>query len=231
LAGALNCGFHLARLASSTYHNITQIVDGLAAERTLDFGYDAVGRLNRVTLAEGSTAPVKRTDYLFDLNGNRTELLTRPLASDPDSAATVQSYQTAEASNRLEAITGPGGTRSFTYDARGNLTSETRPGGVTVSAGYDGYGRLTSYARTGEDSLSHSYNGMDDRVTTTSGTDTRRFTYAPDGRVLGEYGSGPQDVKAEFIWLNPQVGDGSGPFGGDDGLGGYMPLAVAVGGC
>jgi RHS repeat-associated protein len=47
--------------------------------------------------------------------------------------------------------------------------------------------------------------------------------------VLGEYGSGPQDVKAEFIWLNPQVGDGSGPFGGDDGLGGYMPLAVAIG--
>jgi RHS repeat-associated protein len=47
--------------------------------------------------------------------------------------------------------------------------------------------------------------------------------------VLGEYGSSPQDVKAEFIWLNPQVGDGSGPFGGDDGLGGYMPLAVAIG--
>jgi RHS repeat-associated protein len=35
-----------------------------------------------------------------------------------------------------------------------------------------------------------------------------------------------QDVKAEFIWMSPMVGD-AGAFGGDDGLGGYMPLAVA----
>jgi RHS repeat-associated protein len=59
------------------------------------------------------------------------------------------------------------------------------------------------------------------------GTDTRRFVYAPDGRVLGEYGTSATDVKAEFIWLNPQVGDG-GTFGGDDGQGGYMPLAVVT---
>jgi RHS repeat-associated protein len=45
--------------------------------------------------------------------------------------------------------------------------------------------------------------------------------------VLGEYGSSAGDVKAEFIWMHPQVGE-SGIFGGDDGLGGYMPLAVAV---
>jgi RHS repeat-associated protein len=40
-------------------------------------------------------------------------------------------------------------------------------------------------------------------------------------------GSSANDVRAEFIWMSPQVGD-SGMFGGDDGLGGYMPLAVAV---
>jgi RHS repeat-associated protein len=86
---------------------------------------------------------------------------------------------------------------------------------------------LISYARTGNPTLTHSYNGLDDRVSTTTGTDTRRFVYAPDGRVLGEYGTSATDVKAEFIWLNPQVGDG-GTFGGDDGLGGYMPLAVVT---
>jgi RHS repeat-associated protein len=84
-----------------------------------------------------------------------------------------------------------------------------------------------SYTRTGNPTLTHSYNGLDDRVSTTTGTDTRRFVYAPDGRVLGEYGTSATDVKAEFIWLNPQVGDG-GTFGGDDGLGGYMPLAVVT---
>jgi RHS repeat-associated protein len=47
------------------------------------------------------------------------------------------------------------------------------------------------------------------------------------GWVLGEYGASANDVKAEFIWMSPMAGDG-GSFGGDDGLGGYMPLAVAV---
>jgi RHS repeat-associated protein len=49
-----------------------------------------------------------------------------------------------------------------------------------------------------------------------------------DRRVLGEYGTSAVDVTAEYIWLSPEVGD-SGQFGGDDGVGGYSPLAVASG--
>jgi RHS repeat-associated protein len=119
-------------------------------------------------------------------------------------------------------------------DPRGNPTAETRPAGQNVTLAYDGYGRLTSYARQGEASLTHSYNGLDDRVATITtpagGTaDTRRFIYAPDGRVLGEYGAGATDVRAEFIWMAPEVGaNDNSLFGGDDGLGGYMPLAVAT---
>jgi RHS repeat-associated protein len=60
------------------------------------------------------------------------------------------------------------------------------------------------------------------------GTDTRRFVTDPSGRIIGEYGTSATDVKAEFIWMSPEVGD-AGSFGGDDGLGGYMPLAVATG--
>jgi RHS repeat-associated protein len=71
---------------------------------------------------------------------------------------------------------------------------------------------------------------MDQRVATTNGTlgigDTRRFVYAPDGRVLGEYCTWVLDIKAEFIWMSPEVGEAD-MHGGDDGLGGYMPLAVA----
>ena len=83
---------------------------------------------------------------------------------------------------------------------------------------------------------------MDDRVATTTtpsggAADTRRFVYAPDGRVLGESGTNASDVRAEFIWISPEVGaNDNSPFGGDsgsgsgagDGLGGYMPLAVAA---
>jgi RHS repeat-associated protein len=204
--------------------NMTRITDRLDASKTLSFAYDPVGRMKRVTAASGD---MQRTDYVFDGNGNRFKTLTRPLPTDPPEAATTETYQVPFRTNRLDAITGPNGTRSFSYDARGNLIAETRPGGITVSAAYDGYGRLTNYTRTGEANLAHVYNGMDERVASSSGTDTRRFLYAPDGRVLGEYGANAQDVKAEFIWLSPQVGD-AGQFGGDDGLGGYMPLAVAA---
>jgi RHS repeat-associated protein len=47
--------------------------------------------------------------------------------------------------------------------------------------------------------------------------------------IVGEYAdTGITDVKAEYIWLLPEVG-ASGPTGGDDGTGGYMPLAIAKG--
>lgn len=46
--------------------------------------------------------------------------------------------------------------------------------------------------------------------------------------MLGEYGTSASDVKAEFIWMSPEVAaNDNSPFGGD-GLGGYMPLSVAV---
>ena len=78
------------------------------------------------------------------------------------------------------------------------------------------------------------YNGMDERiqvVTTPAigAADTRVYLYDLDHRIVGEYGAtGTADIKAEYIWLMPEVG-ATGPTGGDDGLGGYMPLATAVG--
>lgn len=51
-----------------------------------------------------------------------------------------------------------------------------------------------------------------------------RFVYAPDGQLLGEYGTNAQAVRAEFVWLLPQV-DNNGQVGDNDGLSGYMPLA------
>lgn len=139
----------------------------------------------------------------------------------------AETYAYALGKNRLTSVTDGAGTRSITYDARGNTSTETRPGSVGVTTGYDGYGRLTGYNRSGGQTLEFAYNGLDDRVTTILGSDTRRFVYDADGRVLGEYGNSVSDAKAEFIWASPAVGGGSA-FGGDDGLGGYMPLAVAT---
>ena len=87
---------------------------------------------------------------------------------------------------------------------------------------------MLTYTRTGDPAQSNLYNGLDDRVSSTSGSTTHSFVYDADGRVLGEYGTSASDVIAETIWLSPEVANDNG-FGGDDGVGGYAPLAVATG--
>ena len=82
-----------------------------------------------------------------------------------------------------------------------------------------------TYNRTGEPAQSNAYNGLDDRVSATSGSTTHAFVYDSDGRVMGEYGASAADVIAETIWLQPEVANDNTPFGGDDGAGGYAPLA------
>jgi RHS repeat-associated protein len=150
----------------------------------------------------------------------------RVLATDALPASS-DSYTTTAGTNRLASITTPAGTRSLSYDARGNLATETRPGAVTASTSYDGYARLIGYVRTGEASLSFTYNGMDDRVREVRGTVTRRYLYDGAGRILGEYGASATDVIAEHLWLSPDAANDNQPFGGDDGVGGYAPLAIA----
>jgi RHS repeat-associated protein len=146
--------------------------------------------------------------------------------SDPGSAV-AQTLAYTPGTNRLASVSSSAGTRTVGYDARGNTLTESRPGAVTLTTAYDGHGRLTAYTRSDAAALAFAYNGFDERVAMTRGTDTRRFVYAPDGRAIGEYGASAADVKAEFIWANPDVTSG-GMFGGGDGTAGYAPLAVAT---
>ena len=203
--------------------NITGITDGVAATQNQTYAYDAAGRVNRIDSGSGT---YKRTDYTYDANGNRLTEQRRALPTDA-AAAQTDTYTIATTSNRLTKVTIPAGSRTITYNAAGNTSSETRPASVTVSTTYDGYGRLTGYTRTGTSALTFAYNGRDDRVSMTSSTGTRRFVYGPDGRVMGEYGASAADVKAEFIWTQPEAANDN-MFGGDDGVGGYAPLAVAT---
>jgi RHS repeat-associated protein len=205
--------------------------DGLLASRRLfevssgtslshlSYRYDADGNLSAI---DDQVTPANSAIYGYDEVGRLT------LAVADGGSAGSQSYSYTSGTNRLAWVTDASGTRTIAYDDRGNTLSETRPGGVTAAAEYDGYGRLTGYDRTGVGASDFVYNGLDDRVLMALDTaGVRRFVYDADGRVMGEYGTSAADVKAEFIWALPQVGQ-AGPFGGDDGLGGYMPLAVAT---
>jgi RHS repeat-associated protein len=106
--------------------------------------------------------------------------------------------------------------------------AETRPGGVTVAASYDGHARLESYDRSNIGAQTYAYNGMGDRVRVVKPTGTRHFVYDSQGRVVAEYGASASEVKAEFIWAVPPGATDNSPFGGDDGIVGYAPLALVA---
>ncbi len=204
--------------------NITAITDGVNTAASSSFTYDVNGRMSQNILSSGS---IQRSDFSYDLNGNRTSVVQRATPSDLLAANTI-SYTRTSGTNRFASVNDNGGTRSITYDARGNTATESRPLAVSVTTAYDGYGRLTSYTRTLSPTQANVYNGLDERVGITSGTDARRFVYDRAGRVLGEYGTSATDVRAETIWLTPDAANDNQPFGGGDGSSGYAPLAIAV---
>jgi RHS repeat-associated protein len=183
----------------------------------LSYRYDADGNIAAIN---DNVTPANSVLYGYDSMG-------RLSLTAVDGGGGAESYAYSSGTNRLSSVTNTSGTRSIAYDARGNTASETRPGGVGVTTAYDGYGRLTGYNRSGGQTHAFAYNGLDDRVTMVRGSDTRRFVYDAGGRVLGEYGNSVADAKAEFIWLSSQATNDNA-FGGDDGVGGYAPLAVAT---
>jgi RHS repeat-associated protein len=130
--------------------------------------------------------------------------------------------------NRLASVTDASGTRTVSYDGRGNTVTETRPGGLAVAASYDGHARLESYDRSNIGAQTYSYNGLGDRVRVVKPTGTRHFVYDSQGRVVAEYGASASDVKAEFIWALPPTANDNSPFGGADGIVGYAPLALVT---
>lgn len=184
----------------------------------LSYRRDADGNIAGIT---DQVTPANSVLYGYDSVGRLNLTVT------DGAGGAAETYAYTSGTNRLASVTGASGTRGITYDARGNTASETRPGSIGVTTGYDGYGRLTDYARSGGQTLAFAYNGLDDRVTMVLGSNTWRFVYAADGRVLGEYGNSVADVKAEFIWALPEIESGNA-FGGDDGVSGYAPLAVAT---
>ncbi len=203
--------------------NITSIADGVDPTRSVTFAYDPVNRLTQSVAASGS---VRQQDFVFDLNGNRVRVEQRVNPGDPTPVSTA-TYSLNSGTNQLASVVDASGTRSIAYDGRGNTLGETRPASA-ITAGYDGYGRLTSYQTTGGASLINAYDGLDDRVSAGTAADMRQYIYDNDSRMMGEYGVSATDVKAETIWLSPEVNGGDQLWGGGDGVGGYAPLGVAT---
>ena len=208
--------------------NITSITDLVDATKSVTYGYDGE---NRLTQTIGTFGTTHRFDYLLDKNGNRTRVEARDDAAQ-GTPTSFTDYALTAGTNRLASVGTGAAQRSIGYDARGNTTTETRPAGVTLGTGYDAHGRLTSYNRSDAPTQANVYNGLDDRVSATATTggvgDTHRYVYDSAGRLIGDYGTSPSDVRGEFIWLQPEVANDNS-FTSGDGIGGYALLAVATG--
>ncbi len=102
-----------------------------ALVRTLTQTFDALGRPNTATGAQGQTSTLG-----YDDNGNLTA------AADPLGQATTRGY---DALNRLIASTDPTShTTQYQFDANDNLTRVTDPRGLATSYQFDGLGNPTA---------------------------------------------------------------------------------------
>jgi RHS repeat-associated protein len=140
------------------------------------FGYDSLNRLTTAVLPQGETLA-----YAYDGNGNRKQE-TRTGA--------LTNYGYFAASNRLQALTGTT-SRSFTYDAMGNLISNG-----SVAFTYDGRGRLTQTSN----GYRYAINGLGQRVSKSGPGGTTYFVYDEQGRLLGEY-DGAGAARQELVYL------------------------------
>jgi RHS repeat-associated protein len=176
--------------------------NGVAATRS----YDAAGRPKRIATQLGSRV-LNLTEYDYDNNGNRTlERINRPNGAqvttyaythadqlaqserrdlagitlsawtydDAGNRASETVTRTAATANAVPAVT----TRSYTYDARNQLTQVSQSGAdgtLSTTYGYDLQGNQLNKTRAG--------------LTTTYGYDAhdQLISVARDGTVLGNY--------------------------------------------
>ncbi len=106
--------------------------------------------------------------------------------------ATSLSYSLDPAANRLFTASGSQG-RSFGYDVRGNLSSDSL-GGRTY--GYDAFDRKASVYAHGALVGHYRHNARNQRVWKHAGGIHSHYIYGPDGEILLENGPNP----TAFVW-------------------------------
>jgi len=171
------------------------------------YGYDAAGRqtsaiddvdpkqnqrhdydqLDRLTGSQRGEPQLSRTDYSYDLSGNRSEKIK--------DNATLYSYSTDPNSNRLQSQSGAQ-TASYSYDPAGNLTSD---GSFNYSYNAAGRRITTTNTTTGQ-TTSYGYDPLGQRITKTNAGNTIQYFYDEQGHLTGEYDATGQLIQ-EIIWL------------------------------
>lgn len=138
-------------------------------------------RCRRLSSANGYYGPLAWT---YDANGNR---LTETANS------VVSTYAYPATSNRLTSIARPGQTtRSFTYDAAGDIVTDSRVGALGMTFQYDVEGRLSRAFQTGAPAQGATYaydaqNRLASRTMTSGATTTTTlYIHDLDDHIIAE---------------------------------------------
>lgn len=138
---------------------------------TTEYGYDVLGQLTRVELPGG-----RLITYEYDDAGNRQRMVDDG----------VETLYTVDDENQILKA----GSTSYTYDADGNLLTQTDGSGTTNYV-FNDLNQLVSFNGPGGAS-SFEYNPLGNRTAATRGGLRTEYLHDPAGlgNVVGEYGPG-----------------------------------------
>jgi len=155
---------------------------------TTSYSYNAAGELTGKLQPVSSSSSIT-TGYGYDAAGNRTSVTG---GNGNKTWTTYNAWNLPESVIEPTTPTAPDTTWTTSYNADGEPSAVTEPGGVSLSYGYDQLGDITSESGSGASGStpdrSFSYD-MDQRMTSaTSGTGTDSFSYNADSDLAGASG-------------------------------------------
>ncbi len=160
-----------------TYDNLGRRITEKTSDGLWTYAYDPSGELTQAIFASTnpSIVPNQNLQYTYDLAGNRVETVT-------DGVST--SYTTNDLNEYTQI-----GSSTLSYDANGNLISQTGATGTTAYA-YDPLNQLTGVTSpTG--TSNYQYDALGDLSASTVNGQTTQYVYDPTGldNLVGEYSS------------------------------------------
>lgn len=161
-------------VAYDVYHNVAQSND--ANGTVVTYAYDSLNRLTTKSIAPGAGVANTTTSETCTYDG-----LSRLKSADSNGSSPTSTSYAYDSLSRIVTETQGAHTVTRAYDAAGNVTSLTYPGGNVVTCTYDALNRpLTVTDSVSGAIITHAYLGPDriERRTHGNGTVT---TYEYDG--------------------------------------------------
>src|SRR5712692_10560019 len=153
--------------------NITGITDHLASARSQVFQYDALSRLTYASGLYGALA------YGYDAIGNRT-------SQSGGTTNLAETYTYAANSNQLQSVVNGSTTRSLGYSPTGNVATDNRGSGTSLSFAYDLSDRMVQVANQNQPLATYAYNFLGQRVAKTTSSTVTHFVYDSARHLLAE---------------------------------------------